>query len=215
MVDTRRTLNQQSESEGCMAGKRQDEQWEARLTSIVDTGAELFAERGYHGVGIADLCTAADVGRGTLYYYIDSKENLLSLIHDRVMDQLVESMTEVVEMDAKASEKLLLLGKQQLDIVDTYPNHVTVALHEYKALTGEHRERFRSRRRQVAEGIEAVLQQGIDDGEFEIDNIRLAALGWLGMHNYSYIWYRHGGPDSPEHIAEVFGQMYFNGVNKN
>lgn len=198
-----------------MAGKRQDDQWEARLTSIVDTGAELFAERGYHAVGIADLCTAADVGRGTLYYYIDSKENLLSLIHDRVMDELVESMAEAVALDAKATEKLKLMGNQQLDIVDRYPHHVTVALHEYKALTGEHRDRFRSRRRQVAEGVEAVLQQGVDDGEFVIDNIRLAALGWLGMHNYSYIWYRHGGPDTPEQIAEVFGNMFLEGVNKN
>ena len=62
--------------------------WTARRQAIVDTSAAVFARRGYHATGIMDLCAANDLGKGSLYHYIGSKEELLVAIHDRVMDEL-------------------------------------------------------------------------------------------------------------------------------
>ena len=36
-----------------------------------------------------DLCAANDLGKGALYHYIGSKEELLAAIHDRVMDEVM------------------------------------------------------------------------------------------------------------------------------
>lgn len=195
-----------------MAGKRHDEAWAARRTEIIDRSARLFAERGYHGTGVTELCEAVGMGRGTLYYYIDSKENLLSLIHDRVMEKLMAVGQEALEADAPAAERLLQFGQHLLEIVDEYPDHVTVALHEYKALSAEGAEAFRTSRRSAEDVVEQILRQGVDRGEFALEDVRLATLAWLGMHNYSYIWYRNTGPESPERIAEVFGGLFLRGI---
>ena len=44
---------------------------------------------GYHATGITELCDANDLGKGALYHYIGSKEELLAAIHDRVMDEVM------------------------------------------------------------------------------------------------------------------------------
>ena len=36
-----------------------------------------------------ELCAANDLGKGALYHYIGSKEELLAAIHDRVMDEVM------------------------------------------------------------------------------------------------------------------------------
>ena len=57
--------------------------------AIIDTSARVFAQRGYHATGITELCAANDLGKGALYHYIGSKEELLAAIHDRVMDEVM------------------------------------------------------------------------------------------------------------------------------
>lgn len=49
----------------------------ARQTEILEVAARLFTERGFHQVGIAELCEALDVSPGTLYRYFPSKEALI------------------------------------------------------------------------------------------------------------------------------------------
>ena len=63
--------------------------WQARRQAIIDTSAPLFARNGYHATGITELCDANDLGKGALYHYIGSKEELLAAIHDRVMDEVM------------------------------------------------------------------------------------------------------------------------------
>ena len=63
--------------------------WEARRQAIIDTSAKVFARQGYHATGITELCAANELGKGALYHYIGSKEELLAAIHDRVMDEVM------------------------------------------------------------------------------------------------------------------------------
>src|SRR3974377_458381 len=63
--------------------------WQARRHEIVDTSAKGFAARGYHATSTTELCEANGNGKGALYYYIGSKEQLLAAIHDRVMDEVM------------------------------------------------------------------------------------------------------------------------------
>lgn len=61
---------------------------------IVRGAARLFLTRSYTGVGVADLCAAADVRRGSFYHYFPSKAELAKAVvdlhaaeFDRRMDQ--------------------------------------------------------------------------------------------------------------------------------
>ncbi|HEU5301161.1 MAG TPA: TetR/AcrR family transcriptional regulator [Acidimicrobiia bacterium] len=203
-------------SERAVSDERQrSAKWKARRDLIVDTSAPVFARRGYHATGIAELCTVNGLGKGAFYHYIRSKEELLAAIHDRVMDEVMVGADRVAETGGTPSAQLAMLGDELLDVIHRYPDHVWVFLHEFPALTDERAEQFRVRRREYERRVEAILQNGIDSGEFRAVDARLTAFAWLGMHNYTYLWLKAGGRVSARDVAKPFAEIFLHGIAAN
>lgn len=193
---------------------RRSEKWQARREAIVDTSARVFAQQGYHATSLTELCEANGLGKGALYHYIRSKEELLAAIHDRVMDEVMTGADRVAATGGSPSQQLRLLGDELLDVIHRYPDHVWVFLHEFPALTGERAEQFRARRREYERRVEAVLRAGIETGEFRDVDARLTALAWLGMHNYTYLWLKPGGRLSARDVARPFADVFIRGIGR-
>jgi len=191
---------------------RRSAKWEQRRQTIVDTSASIFAERGYHATSMQELCEANAVGKGALYYYIGSKEQLLVAIHDRVMDEVMLGADRVAEKGGTPAEQLAALGEELLEVIFRYPDHVWVFLHEFPALTGANAEEFRRRRREYEKRIEQVFTDGNQSGTFRQVEPRTAAKAWLGMHNYTYLWLRSGGRYSPKELAASYADIFVWGV---
>src|SRR5258707_13860982 len=49
-----------------------------RRDQLMECGARLFAERGYHQTSVADIVASLGVGKGVFYWYFASKEDLLT-----------------------------------------------------------------------------------------------------------------------------------------
>jgi AcrR family transcriptional regulator len=192
--------------------RRRSPRWEARREAIVDTSARVFAQRGYHATSLTELCEANALGKGALYHYIRSKEELLAAIHDRVMDEVMAGADRVATTGGSPSAQLRMLGDELLDVIQRYPDHVWVFLHEFPALTGERAEQFRVRRRGYERRVEEILQAGIDSGEFRDVDARLTAFAWLGMHNYTYLWLKPGGRLSARDVAKPFADLFISGI---
>jgi TetR/AcrR family transcriptional regulator, cholesterol catabolism regulator len=193
---------------------RHSPKWQARRDAIINTSARLFARRGYHATGITELCEANDLGRGALYHYIGSKEELLAAIHDQVMDEVMACTEHVALTGGSPSVQLAMHGSELLDVIHRYPDHVWVFLHEFPALTDERADRFRKRRRAYEERIEAVLQAGVTSGEFRDLDVWLTARAWLGLHNYTYLWLHPGGRLSARDVAEPFAEIFMRGIQR-
>ena len=167
--------------------------WQARRHEIVDASAKVFADRGYHATSTTELCEANGIGKGALYYYIGSKEELLAAIHDRVMDEVMLGADRMGLAGGTPTEQLAMLGEELLDVIFRFPDHVWVFLHDFPALTGKNAEMFRQRRRAYERRVEGVFQAGVESGDFRPLDVRLAVIAWLGMHNYTYLSLRAGG----------------------
>jgi AcrR family transcriptional regulator len=186
--------------------------WRARREAIIDTSARLFASRGYHATGITELCEANELGKGALYHYIGSKEELLAAIHDRVMDEVMLGAERAAAAGGSPTAQLAMLGRELLDVIHRYPDHVWVFLHEFPALTGERAATFRERRRDYERQVESVLRVGAESGEFRDLDPWLTARAWLGMHNYTYLWLRAGGSLSARDVAKPFAEIFMHGI---
>jgi len=187
--------------------------WEARRQAIIDTSARVFAKSGYHGTGIAELCEANELGKGALYHYIGSKEELLAAIHDTVMDEVLRGADRVAASGGTARERLAMAGEQFLDIIARYPDHVWVFLHEFPALTGDRATQFHKRRREYERSIEAIIADGMKAGEFRKADPRLTTLAWLGMHDYTYLWLKPGGKLTAREVAKRFAAIFIEGIS--
>jgi hypothetical protein len=57
-----------------------------------------------------------------------------------------------------------------------------------------------------------VVQQGIDEGMFKDEDVRVAVLAYLGMINSSYEWFRPGGRLDAETLADRFADIFLSGI---
>jgi AcrR family transcriptional regulator len=193
-------------------GKPRSAKWLKRRQAIVDRSAKVIAARGYHATSTAELCEANELGKGALYYYIGSKEELLVAIHDRVMDEVMVGADRVAGAGGSPPEMLAALGGELLDVIARRPDHVWVFLHEFPALTGDNAKQFRTRRREYESRVEGVLEAGVASGDFrEVDPV-LTSRAWLGMHNYTYLWLKPGGRLPAAKVAEHFADVFIRGI---
>jgi AcrR family transcriptional regulator len=190
------------------------DKWHARRHDIIDLSATVFAQRGYHGTSTIELCEANQLGKGALYYYIGSKEQLLAAIHDRVMDEVMLGADRVAAGGGSPPDQLARHGQELLDVISRYPDHVWVFLHEFHALTGESADQFRRRRREYERRIEDVIKAGSKTGSFRQVDPRVTARAWLGMHNYTYLWLKADGRLSAQDIATAFADIFVRGLVK-
>jgi AcrR family transcriptional regulator len=193
---------------------KRNPKWEARRDQIVDTSAALFAKQGYHATGINELCDANELGKGALYHYIGSKEQLLAAIHDRVMDEVIAGAERVAAGGGPPADRLARLGDELLGVIHTYPDHVWVFLHDFPALTGERSERFRHRRKVYERQVEDVLREGVESGDFRDLDPWLTSRAWLGMHNYTYLWLKAGHRLSAHDVAGTFAEIFRRGIER-
>lgn len=69
--------------------KRTYKSAELRREQILDCALEAFAEHGYHGTSIGDICKRANIGRATLYQYFTDKRAVLLALVERVYSSVV------------------------------------------------------------------------------------------------------------------------------
>jgi len=188
------------------------ERFEARRESIIDLAAGLFARNGYASTGVADLGEHVGLERGALYYYIGSKEQLLADIHDRVMTPLLRDSEAIHALSGSPLARLRLLSESLLEQVIGRRDHVWVFLHEYRALTGSRRTRFRQQRETFEGYIRALIAQAVKEGVLRSTDTELAVLSFLGMHNYTYQWTATKPGITPNRLSRYYCGVFFTGL---
>lgn len=180
---------------------------------ILDEAAKLFAAKGYHATGIADISEAVGLGRGALYHHIRSKEQLLFEISTLHVDELIAASEKLIQDDKlTAADKLRGMGRVLMrNISDNLPSW-TVFFREVNSITGECRATVIERRRSYERQWADVIAEGAASGEFRsVDPV--IVKGILGMHNYSYLWLTAENDRlTPEELADVFSTVFVGGL---
>jgi AcrR family transcriptional regulator len=67
---------------------------DATRHELMRAARELFAERGYSGVGTEEIVARARVTRGALYHHFDDKRDLFRAVHEQIEAELVATIGE-------------------------------------------------------------------------------------------------------------------------
>ncbi|HVV08042.1 TetR/AcrR family transcriptional regulator [Amycolatopsis sp.] len=76
----------------------------ATVRQLIDAGAHLFAERGYHGTGVDDVVAEAGFARGTFYKYFDEKLDLLLQLTRECAENMRELVSAFLDVDPSAED---------------------------------------------------------------------------------------------------------------
>jgi AcrR family transcriptional regulator len=141
---------------------------EARPGEIIEAALRLFADRGFAATKLEDVAAAAGIGKGTIYLYFPTKEDLFrSVVRQAVLPNLEAVAALTQAPDLPAADMLRAIAERFLLLLDTdltaIPKLVVAESGNFPALAQFYAEEV------VLKGmalIRGILARGIQRGEF-------------------------------------------------
>lgn len=190
---------------------RRDRKKERTRREIYEAAMRLFAERGFAAVTIADICEAADVGRGTFFLHFPSKAALLYEFNQRVAEEFRASL---VEPRAPARDELCALVERISVELVSQAEIMTAMLAEFFS-SPETLAAASKQGQALSELVTEIIQRGQERGEFarRID-ARLAAASFLATAA-AIVSGQVFSPEevAPEEVSRQFLQITFSGLD--
>ena len=179
-----------------------------RKDDVVRAAVDVFWRKGYAGSSVQDVADSVGVLKGSLYYYIQSKEDLLFQIVQDVHEQSRSILDEVVELDVGPLERLRSYIERHVAWYLQNVEEVTVYFRDWRYLTGERLEQAIANRHSYEGIIRDLIVQAQDHGDVDpgVDP-KYASFYVLAAVNHVPDWYRRGGRDTPARIAAIYADL--------
>ncbi|MGD9046784.1 MAG: TetR/AcrR family transcriptional regulator [Anaerolineae bacterium] len=183
-----------------------------REDQLLETATRLFKEQGYHNTSMQDLADALGMQKGSLYYYIESKEELLRRLLERATSFLTSQINEIYASDLPPPEKLRWALEHHAAMMMDHLDLVAVYLQEYRNLPPERLEEALTVRKHYEQVLMQIIRDGITAGDFRPTNVRMAVFGFLGMVNWTHQWFSPDGPFTSQEIAATLSDLALHGL---
>ena len=140
---------------------------------LVDVARELFARKGIEATTMNDIAQASERGRRTLYTYFRNKEEIYYAVIQSELERLSEEMDRVAGLTIGPDQKILLLIYTHLRMIkETVGRNGSLRAEVFRNIwmVEKVRKPFDAEERDI---IRRVLQEGIELGQFHIENVGL------------------------------------------
>jgi len=186
---------------------------EAKRTEILRRAATVFRAKGFHGAGMREIAKSLGMAPGALYYYFESKEDLLYTCQMTALKGLLKSAREITATGEPPETKLRLLVAAHLD-------HILKELGgglahvEFHALPKDRLDEVVRGRDAYEKLVRSVIRAGKQNGSFRDVDDKLATLAILGALNWTAVWWKPEGRRRPPAVGEEFANILIEGLKR-
>lgn len=186
---------------------------EERWSELLNVAAQVIYEKGYQAASLQEISDRLGIMKGSLYYYIRSKEDILFAVLHNIHEMGLANVTSLAAEGGTAVERLRRVIRGHILFIAEHLVDTTIFLHEMKALPAD-------RQREILGGATSypkLFRQLIAEGQAE-GGIRrsldteLTATIVLGSLNSTYRWMRAGDMEAAERIGAHFGEILISGL---
>ena len=193
------------------SGPRLETRFDRRLTRILIHATHVFCDKGYAAASMRDLSRASGVSLSGLYYYFDSKEELLYLIQKNTFNTIVNRLRERLDELTDPADRIRIFILNHLEYFLANQKAMKVLSHEDDVLkNGFGSEIAASKREYYRICIELLesykLARGLDFSS------RTAVLSLFGMMNWIYTWYNPRVDAGAIQLAREMGNIFLQGI---
>lgn len=151
--------------------RRPDEDIRTKRQQILDAAYKVFSQKGYNRATVDEIIKLADTGKGTVYNYFTSKEQLFYTLTKERSEPFEQALATVVDSVNDPLNKVQEMIKIFLRFYMANADLWRVVMHEMRGvgatkLSQEQRERYGAGFRRTVGMLEGVLVQGVQQGVF-------------------------------------------------
>src|SRR5690606_10669046 len=183
--------------------------YDEKFALILGTAAAIFSDKGYHRASIRDISRETGISLSGLYYYFESKEELLYLIQSHCFETVLEEAERLLAGVEDPPRRLRIFVENHLRYFVANMKEMKVLSHEADSLGGDYARRVNALKKRYTAICADILSRLRPEGS-EID-ARVATFALFGMMNWIYNWYRPGRDVGVAELAEDMSQLFLRG----
>jgi AcrR family transcriptional regulator len=174
---------------------------------ILEEAVKLFYERGFSGTTLDDIAGKLGVTKPFIYTHFRSKVELLEAICRPTIEMSLAAIADAAAEEGSASERLFRGVVTFTKVVLQRQANIAVFFREEKNLSDAGLADINALRKRFDRVLSELLEEGVAAGEFEIADIRVAALAIGGMVSWAYTWYQPGGRLSVDDVGAKMASL--------
>jgi TetR/AcrR family transcriptional regulator, cholesterol catabolism regulator len=189
------------------AAQRAGSQRAITVQDLMDAAAEIFAAKGVRASNLEELAAEFGVTKPALYYYLRSKQQLLWMIFQHILDIYTQQATAIVAEPTDVRAKLRTLVVAHAGAVIEHRAYTTIFFREQAQLSTHERRQLRAQIREYERVFERLYEEGVRSGIFRDLDVHAVVGGILGMCNWLYQWYDPRGRVKPQEITRLYADV--------
>jgi AcrR family transcriptional regulator len=189
-----------------------DEADSAAMRRVLLASLETFAELGFHGTATRDIARRAAVSPAGLYVHYSSKHELLEHIIEVTHDAMLQRMRVAAAETGSAQDRLRAVVNAHVRFHAKYNTACRVANYELGSLEADARARMRKLRQAMEKVVSDLIREGVDSGEFVVDDQQIVTTFILSLGIDVARWFRAGHRLSPDQLAELYADLVIKSV---
>lgn len=160
---------------------------------------------------MTDIADRLNVSKGTLYNYFKSKQDIIYHCHMKVMEMSQAALRDAQQMTGSPTERLrcLLVNHIKGMADETYSGVLFLPVDDMQSTQ---RRKFVMLRDRFEQGVRALIDEGIENGEFRPVSSKIASIAILGSINWLPHWYRPDGELQAEELAAQLADLYISSL---
>ena len=174
---------------------------------ILEAARDLFSERGYQGTTLDQVADRLEVTKPFIYSHFKSKSDILGELTERGILAPLDAMRRAEQAGGDPKNRVINLVHGFAEEVVRHQGEIAVSLRERNYVPEDSRQRLRTLQNEFDQRLAVILQEGVDCGQFDIDDIRLTVLSIGGMMIWPYSWYQPGGRLSVEELRTGLAKL--------
>jgi AcrR family transcriptional regulator len=178
---------------------------------ILEVAVAAFNEFGYDATSMGVLAARLGLSKSAIYHHVASKDELLELALGQALDGLEGVLREEAALQGAASDRLAHMLRGAVRVLTDKLPYVTLLL-RVRGNTEVERTAL-ARRRAFDRAVAALVVEARDEGSLRSDvDPGVATRLLFGMINSIVEWYRPGGAEGADQLAEDVLTVAFDGL---
>ncbi|PBC35664.1 hypothetical protein CJ179_47325 [Rhodococcus sp. ACS1] len=174
----------------------------ATRNTILAAATTLFGERDYPATSVRDIAKSVGMLPGSLYGFVDSKEEILYAIVRAGVDQFVAALDGID--DGPADVRLRQAIATHMRLVAENPARVRIVFHQWRYLNSDNRLEVIASRQRYERFYRDCLHSGMASGIFRRDlDVQYAVFSILGALNWAPEWLGQDAPDATDQATRA------------
>ncbi len=181
----------------------------------------MFAQNGYTGTSVADIAARADIGKGTIYEYFNSKEDLFFAVFEWYCKKTGAAVTVSISvLGASAAQRLDALNGSLMSLWDEIKDVFVLVMEFWAAASSSKmRQRFQIAFKQLYQDFRRIVSDlivdGISRGEFREDiDPEAVAAALVGTWDALFLQAWFDPIFDPLEISQKFLAVVIQGLKK-